>query len=198
VLPNGISARTISPVPEEPRAYFVGKLDYAPNYEGLQWLTTEVWPLVRRELPGAELLVAGSGALPPAVAATVASSSGVSLLGEVDSIDELQRRARVALVPILTGGGTRLKLLEACAGGRAIVTTPVGGEGLELPGFVAVAGTPAGFAQETVRRLRDRALVEREGRALADWVSDKRWDVLVEQTLVPLLRGARAAAAERG
>ena len=198
VLENGVSDEQLrpSPIPCAPRAYFVGMLDYRPNYEGLHWLATHVWPLVAREVPNAELLVAGSRALPAAVLEALRAHSGITFLGEVESVAAVQRDARVALVPILSGGGTRLKLLEAAAGGRAVVTTPIGAEGLDLPGFVTLCSTAEEFAQATVRRLVDDSLARREGEALADWAAGMRWEMLVRRTLLPIL--AETAGAHRG
>lgn len=196
VLANGVSDKLEPlPLPRAPRAYFVGKLDYPPNSEGLNWLAREIWPLVIDQLPEAELLVAGSGAMPHSVCAALRACRGVSLLGEVESVATLQREARLLVAPLLTGGGTRLKILEACASARAVVTTPIGSEGLDLPAFVPTSRLAIEFARATARRLTDDTLVEWERQALFEWVGDKRWTRIVGDALVPLLSRVQVVSA---
>lgn len=175
VIPNGVdtAAMTLGDPPAAPRALFTGTLSYPPNAEALLWLLRDIWPAVRRAVPDAELTVVGRGA--PDEAAALADDS-VRLAGWVDDIVPEYEHASVILAPMLSGGGTRLKILDALASARPLVTTTAGAEGVELvPGEHAlVADGAAAFAEATVRAFADRTTGAR-GRELAvaryDWAA---------------------------
>lgn len=119
-VPLSIPAE-VSPAPLEPNALFVGSLWYRPNAEGVDWLLGRVWPIVRARLPHATLCLVG--AAPAAMRAKWEQSPGVRAPGFVDDIAQAYRGARAVVVPIHTGGGTNIKVLEAMAHGRACVAT---------------------------------------------------------------------------
>jgi glycosyltransferase involved in cell wall biosynthesis len=112
------------------RAVFFGSLWYPPNIQALEWLL-EAWPAVRQKAPGATLSVAGRGA-PPSLATRAAQTPGVELLGFVPDLKALLRESALAVVPLLQGGGTKIKTLEAMAAGLPILASPVAAEGLAL------------------------------------------------------------------
>ncbi len=119
-VPLSIPAE-VSPAPLAPNALFVGSLWYRPNAEGVDWLLGHVWPVVRARLPHATLRLVG--AAPAAMRANWEQSPGVRAPGFVDDIAQAYREARAVVVPIHTGGGTNIKVLEAMAHGRACVAT---------------------------------------------------------------------------
>jgi polysaccharide biosynthesis protein PslH len=130
VCPNGADPVRQLPYParaaDEPlRILFVGSVAYRPNHQGLEWFVAEVLPLLRREVP-AVVDVVGS---PPR---RFAGDTGVVLHGSVDSLLPFYERSHAAIVPVLYGSGTRLKVLEAMAYGRPVVATAVGAEGLPV------------------------------------------------------------------
>ncbi len=156
--------------------FFVGDLSWPPNAEGLRWFRSRVWPLVRQAMPEATAEVLGRGA-PDDLARGV--GEGFHLLGEGDDTRPHWQRAAVSIVPLLAGGGTRLKILEAAACGVPVVSTPVGAEGLDLaPGAeIAIAAEPALFADEVCRlladpaeRRRQAAAARRKVESLHDWL----------------------------
>ncbi|MFL5843396.1 MAG: glycosyltransferase [Solirubrobacteraceae bacterium] len=151
LCPNGTA-----PVPCLPRAprdaatplrlVFVGSGAYAPYERGLQWFVTEVLPLVRERVPVCFDVVGQPPRHP-------VEADGVTYLGRVDSVTPYYERAHVVVVPVFEGSGTRLKLIEAAAEGRPVVSTSLGAQGL---GMVAgehylEADDPAGFAAAIVR-----------------------------------------------
>lgn len=188
VVSNGVdtSAFVVSPDPGGKMCIFTGTMRYQPNAEGARWLLGEVWPRVVAEVPDARLLIVGPN--PPDDLRGLAGPE-VELTGWVSSVPEYMGRASVALVPIRSGGGTRLKVLDALASGRAVVSTRVGAGGIDVEDgtHALLADDPAGFAAATVRLLRDegeRARLGAAARRLAveryDWaVLGARFEELV-------------------
>jgi glycosyltransferase involved in cell wall biosynthesis len=150
-------------------------MGYPPNAEGARWLLTKVWPRVTEAVPDARLLIVGPDP-PPDILAHAGPQ--IEVTGWVSSVPEWMARASVALVPIQSGGGTRLKVLDALASGRSVVTTGVGAAGIELVADrdAVLADEPDCFAASVVWLLREpaeRARLGASGRRLAveryDW-----------------------------
>lgn len=110
---------------------FVGNLNYGPNIEGLKSFLTSVYEELRKRHPKLTLLVVGRS---PAreVEGLCESTEGVELHADAPDIKEYYRRCRAVVVPLLTGGGTRIKILEAALAGRPVLSTPLGAEGLDF------------------------------------------------------------------
>ena len=182
IVPNGVDTSSLRPRPKPPNdptplLLYTGTLSYPPNAEGLLWLLREVWPQIRDRVPNARLRVVGRGA--PAEAEALVGED-VELTGWVDSVEPHFAACDAVLVPILSGGGTRLKVLDAMSAGRAIVSTPEGWEGIDArPGehLLSARGAEA-FASAAVRVLEDAELRARLGTAARaravesyDWVA---------------------------
>jgi glycosyltransferase involved in cell wall biosynthesis len=194
LIPTGVDTEALRPAPEPPadppQLLFTGTMSYAPNHEGIRWFADAVWPLVRRALPEARLDVVGKD--PPDSVRALDGRDGIAVHGFVESMAPFFARAQAVVVPILTGAGIRVKIVEAMSAGRAIVSTSLGWEGLAYvePGrHLLVADEPAAFADAAVRLLGDPALRERmaaDARDLAvreyDWRSlgDRLERVLAE------------------
>ncbi|HEY5975562.1 MAG TPA: glycosyltransferase family 4 protein, partial [Geobacteraceae bacterium] len=164
---------------------------YLPNQDALDWLLTEVWPLVRVLEPAAELLLAGRGMERLAAAGLPA---GVTSLGDPPDVPTCFAMADGLLVPLRVGGGTRLKVLEAMAAGLPVVTTARGSEGLVVRDGeqLLIADTPQLFSEAAVRLLQDRHLSSRlatSGRRLVEGQYD--WQVLAQQ-VVSVIEGIGA------
>ena len=149
----------------EPVVLFVGYLDYKPNALAADTLVREIWPLVRSEVPNARLIIAGKG--PQALRSYPATDPSVTFTGFVEDLAELYARARVVCCPILSGAGTRVKIIEAAAHARAVVSTTLGAEGLTFENGreIVLRDGVAPLAQECVRLLQDPAAAERLGLA---------------------------------
>jgi glycosyltransferase involved in cell wall biosynthesis len=166
VLPNALPVPVRTPVPAEPVVLFVGMMTYLPNRQGVEHLLREIWPRVRALHPEARLWVAGIGA--ETVDGHAQPPAGVEFLGFVPDLHALYARSRVVVAPILTGGGTRVKIVEAVLYGRPVVSTTLGAEGLDLSterGEVVIADEPEAFARAIEALLRDDVLAARIGEA---------------------------------
>lgn len=161
ILPNGVDVpETLRPTSPEPfTMLFVGALWYAPNAEALGWFIRDVLPRVLRVLPGARLIVAGRGPVSPELGPLLGQPA-IELHVSPQSVDELYTRASLAVAPLLTGGGTSIKVLESLANGVAIVASPVALRGLGLkPGaHAAVASSADEFARACVELLANPAM----------------------------------------
>jgi glycosyltransferase involved in cell wall biosynthesis len=150
----------------EQSAIFVANFAYEPNRTALAFLLDDVLPRVWQELPGASLLLAGGG-----LEASPSEDPRVRAFGYVENLDNAYRQARCAVVPLLQGGGSPLKLIEALAHGLPVIATPRAVAGLRLhPGEdCLVADGGSAFAEALVRVLRDGAPeIARAGRRVAE------------------------------
>ncbi len=120
---------------------YLGSLNWPPNVAGLRWFVREVWPQVVAQVPGARLVVAGRGA-PPEVLGW--ASATVAIVGEVPDAAAFWAGVQVAVVPVTSGSGVRLKVIEALATGVPVATTPLGAQGAtELVGRGLAVGATA-------------------------------------------------------
>ena len=194
VAPNAVDLDYFRPAPgdgEPDTVVFNGTLAYRPNAEAVQHLVDEIWPRVRARRPTARLMIVGD--VGPADRRRL-RAPGVALTGEVPDVRPYLRSAAVAAVPVRIGGGTRLKVIEALAMGKATVSTTLGCEGLTVRGgeHLMIADDAASFADRVLELLDDRdrrAAIGRAARALVE--RDYSWE-LVGQRLEALY--ARLAA----
>jgi sugar transferase (PEP-CTERM/EpsH1 system associated) len=193
VVPNGVDmAFYTTPVtpfevqpgpggdPPGPGLVFTGKMDFRPNVDAALWFAQEVLPLICDEVPGARFWVVGRDPHPRL--APLASDPGVMLTGAVEDVRPYIAGAAVYVIPLRIGGGTRLKVLEAMAMGKAIVSTALGCEGFDLvpEQELVVADTPAEFATAVLALLRDPARRERLGRAARRFAGSRYdWRIIV-------------------
>jgi glycosyltransferase involved in cell wall biosynthesis len=178
LVPNGAGFHRgpLAAADGPPTLLFTGSMDHPPNRDAVLWFGREVWPLIAARMPSARLQVVGRG--PQEELRGLAAQPRVEVAGAVPSMEPFFARAHVAIAPLRSGGGSRLKILEALAAGRPVLSTTVGAEGLELePGRdLLIADGAEAFADAAVRLLGDRELRERlasEGRSAAaaryDW-----------------------------
>lgn len=150
---------------------FVGNLSYAPNFEGLNWFSKMVWPSLRSLDPSVTVTVAGSR--PSAELTQMCHDADLSIIADPDSLESIYARAAVAIVPLLSGSGTRIKILEAGAFGVPVVSTSNGAEGLSLvpDRHLLIADTPHRFADACLRTLRDRDAAAARAKSLKSHVA---------------------------
>jgi glycosyltransferase involved in cell wall biosynthesis len=185
VVPNAVAADEYAPgAPEPDTVIFTGSLLYGPNHAAMDWFIGAVWPRVLAARPAVRLVITGADgdrALPPA--------ANVVRVGFVDDVRARLAASCVAVAPILSGGGTRLKILEAMAVGTPVVATRKGAEGIDArpDAHLIIADEPDSFAAGVLRLLADAALRARlagAARALVaaryDWrVVGPRFEALV-------------------
>jgi glycosyltransferase involved in cell wall biosynthesis len=165
VYPNAIPARFPDPAPEEHCIAFSGNLEYHPNTSAVRYFATRVWPELRAREPGLRWRLIGKNET--AVSRWVNGDERIETTGPVDDALAELARVRVIVVPLLAGSGTRIKILEAWAAGRAVVSTRVGAEGLPAVNGenLLLADSPAEMVQAVLGLLRDEPLRRRLGQA---------------------------------
>jgi sugar transferase (PEP-CTERM/EpsH1 system associated) len=180
VVPNGVDTCEIQPRPQRAasrRLLFVGTMGYAPNADAACWFCEDVLPRLRQGFPTIAVDIVGRGPT-PAVRA-LANTSGVRVTGGVDDLAPFYDEAAVVIVPLRAGGGTRLKILEAMAWGRAVVSTRAGCEGLDVIGgeHLLIADDPETFAACVATLLEDVSTRESiAARARAFVEAHHAWD----------------------
>jgi glycosyltransferase involved in cell wall biosynthesis len=180
VVPNGVDTRAFQPMDQAPsrEIVFIGGYTWFPNRDGMEFFAGEVLPLIRATEP--DLRVTWIGRAPQHVRDEYADL-GIRLTGYVDDIRPHVARGACVVVPLRVGGGTRLKILDAWAMGKAVVSTSAGCEGLAVRQGenMLVADDPPAFAAAVLRVLNDgvlRARLGSEGRATVETHYD--WDVI--------------------
>ena len=163
VIPISVDARGTTPLgarPPEPALLYVGGLHWPPNADAVLYFVQEIWPLVRRDTPGATLTIVGRD--DATAARMLRETPGVRLAGYVDDVSPYFERARALVVPLRSGGGMRVKILETLARGLPVISTSIGYEGIDaVPGVhLLAADTPAGFAAEVRRAFHDDGLLQ--------------------------------------
>jgi glycosyltransferase involved in cell wall biosynthesis len=158
-------------------------MDFRPNVDAVLWFAREVLPLVRREAPGTRFWVVGKDPHPRL--APLAQEPGIEMTGWVEDVRPYIAAAGIYVIPLRIGGGTRLKVLEAMAMGKAIVSTTLGCEGFDLvPGQeLVLADAPHDFARAVLDLMANAERRERLGRA-ARRFAGSRYDW---RTIVPKL-----------
>jgi polysaccharide biosynthesis protein PslH len=198
VVPTGVDTGYFADVtgPVRPRhMVFTGSMDWLPNEDGMLYFVRDVLPLIRREEPEATVAIVGRAPTPAIV--KLGSEHGVEVTGRVDDVRPHMAEGAVYIVPLRIGGGTRLKIFEAMAMGKPVVSTTIGAEGLPVePGAdVLIADSPAAFADAVVRLFRndeERTRIAEAGRRLVAQQYD--WSAVfghLEQALEAAARGSR-------
>lgn len=178
VVPTGVDLREYRPdwnSPDPERVVtFVGAMDWEPNIDAVEYFCTDIWPRVLAEVPDAVFRIVGRN--PDGRVQSFVSSS-VQVTGRVPSVLEHLRQAAVVVVPLRIGGGTRLKIYEAMAAGKAVVATSVGAEGLDVHDGrdIMLQDDPAGFARSVVGLLKDRKTRLGYERAAAELAARYDW-----------------------
>ncbi len=169
VYPNALPEIPRPQVAEENCIVFSGNLEYHPNIEAVRWFRSSVWPRIRESSPGLEWRLIGKN--PDAVARWTSGDDRIRVTGPVeDAVTEIAR-AKLVVVPLLSGSGTRFKILEAWAAERAVVSTPIGAAGLNASDgeHLLLAQDASALAAAVLRLVDDpllRARLGQSGRAL--------------------------------
>jgi glycosyltransferase involved in cell wall biosynthesis len=190
VIANGVDFSRVADVPADafdPRALlFTGTLTYPPNAEAALWFANDVLPALPEDV---SLRIVGRN--PPPAVARLGEEPNVAVTGWVDDLRPELARAAVVVAPLRSGGGTKLKVVEALAAARPVVATSVGAEGIDVRDgeHLLIADTPEDFAAAVRRLLDDPGLAARIGAAGRRRVRERYdWELVVER-LDASLRG---------
>lgn len=187
-FPPGVDLESHPVLPEasnkQPVVLFTGTFSYPPNDQAARWFLERVWTRVWSQLPGVRLQLVGNA--PRAWLREWNGREGVEVTGRVPAMRPFYENASLVIVPLLVGGGVKLKLLEAMALGRPVVTTSIGAEGIELEAgnHVEVADDAEEFAGRVVALLQDprkRRTLAAHARRLIEERYD--WDTLVDSKM---------------
>ena len=163
VVPFGMDLAAVPPGADGPadHVFHFGSMDWTPNRLGVEWLLREVWPAVR---PGTRLRLAGRR-FPEDLRSEAERLPGVEVVGEVEDPWSVLGGPGIAVIPISSGSGMRVKAVEALAAGRAVVSTPTGIEGIPVQHLrhAWIAADPVGFAAGINRLLSEPELAQSLG-----------------------------------
>jgi len=165
-IPFGINLDTLpeNPVqPAEPSLFHIGTMNWYPNEESIRWLITEVWPKVSQRLPQIELHLAGRY-MPDWLQKL--SVPRIIVDGEVPDVWEYMQRFSIMVVPLFSGSGIRIKIVEAMAAGKAIITTAIGAEGINYENgqHLIIAKDARSFTEAVVKVCNDKQLRDSLGK----------------------------------
>ena len=183
VIPNCIDVAAYAPKPEtrsiDLSLVFTGKMDYRPNVDAVIWFADEIWPIIEDHLPGVTWAVVGQQPHPRLH--SLGSHSGITITGWVEEVLPYIAAASVFIMPFRVGSGTRLKLIEAMAAGKAIVSTQVGVEGFDVHHNeqLFIADKPAAFAGAVIYLLTSDLERRRLGEAARKYAQQYDWRRIV-------------------
>ena len=193
VVPTGVDLEQYAPgdsgCEPGPLVMFTGAMDWEPNVDAMEYFCGEIWPAVKQRMPGARMRIVGRN--PDGRVQSFAGES-MEVTGRVPSVAEHLREAAVVVVPLRIGGGTRLKIYEAMAAGKAVVSTSVGAEGLDVHHGhdIILADSARELGDSVVQLLQDRELRQRYGRAAAETAARCGWPAVARKFEAVLRRAA--------
>jgi glycosyltransferase involved in cell wall biosynthesis len=155
----------VNRLPEADHILHIGTMYWPPNIDGILWFIRDIYSCIRNQRPGVTFDVIGARP-PQEIVEMGKNGSGINVTGYVDDPTLYLQKAGAMVVPLRSGGGMRVKILNALSQGLPVVTTALGCEGIAVePGkHVLIANTPEEFAQATLRLLEDKALATELGR----------------------------------
>jgi glycosyltransferase involved in cell wall biosynthesis len=194
VLPNGVDTGWYSPLADtgaEHTAIFWGRLDFGPNVQGLEWFCRNVWPLAKQAHPDAQFTIAGF--LPCERVLRLGEMPGVTVKPNVPDVRDEVRKHAVVVLPFVSGGGIKNKLLEAAAMGRAVICTTRACLGLVGTPPVTLASTVDEWTCALSTAWSDAPARRRQGDRLRTWVeAHHTWAGVAERAVAELAAAARA------
>jgi glycosyltransferase involved in cell wall biosynthesis len=173
-IPICVDTRSVKPVEPQERSHtivYMGTMFFLPNVEGVVWFNREVWPKVLEQLPDANFTIIGKN--PPKIIQDL-NYGHINVTGYVENPLPFLEKAAVFIVPLLSGGGMRVKIIDAWRWGLPIVSTTIGAEGIQYCDNenILIADDPEEFAQAVVKIIMDPSyalLLRKNGRK---WVEE--------------------------
>jgi polysaccharide biosynthesis protein PslH len=183
VIPTGVDLRSYVYTPNEestsPVVVFCGSMDWEPNIDGVEYFCREIWPYILAKVPRASFRIVGRD---PDQRVRELASASVEITGTVASVVEHLRQASVLVVPLRIGSGTRIKIYEGMAMGKATVCTRLGAEGLDVHHGrdIFLSNEPRQLAQHVADLLLDRKLRQKCGEEAARSAQQHDWSVVAQ------------------
>lgn len=177
VVPNGVEIEEFDQikkkVPSNKKLLFVGPMFYKPNEDGVLFFLRDIFPKIEQDWPGCQFWVVGRRGSDKVE--SFADEKRVFFTGTVEDVRPYLAEANAVIVPILSGSGTRIKILEAMAAGRPVISTTIGAEGLDVRDGqdILIADTPDSFAAAVSKMFSDSELAGRIAAAGKKLVTDK-------------------------
>jgi glycosyltransferase involved in cell wall biosynthesis len=184
VVPTGVDVQKFPVAPPSlitpPRIVFTGSMDWEPNVDAVEYFCAQIWPRILAQYPHALFQIVGRN--PFAKVQRLASES-VQVTGTVPSVTDYLRDAAVVVVPLRIGGGTRLKIYEAMAMGKALVSTSIGAEGLTFQDGrdLLLADDASSFADAILLLLRDAAVRRKFELAAVELAAQYDWSIVARE-----------------
>jgi glycosyltransferase involved in cell wall biosynthesis len=178
VIATGVDTQKYTVAPSAtanpPRIVFTGSMDWEPNIDAVIYFCRDIFPRIRSEFPAAVFQIVGRD---PHPRVQQLASQRVQVTGTVPFVGDYLRDATVVIVPLRIGGGTRLKIFEAMAMGKAVVSTSIGAEGLKVESGrdLILADDAASFADAVLRLIKDATLRQAYERAAAGLAVQFDW-----------------------
>jgi polysaccharide biosynthesis protein PslH len=198
VVPTGVDTEKYSVAPpataNPPRIVFTGSMDWEPNLDAVAYFCKDIFPCVRSEFPAAIFQIVGRN---PHPSVKQLASDHIQVTGTVPSVADYLRDATLVIVPLRIGGGTRLKIFEAMAMGKAVVSTSIGAEGLDVQNGrdLMLADDPTAFAEAILLLIRNDGLRQNYEQAAARLAAQYDWSNIVDRFADVLLKASESNSA---
>lgn len=172
--------------------FYFGSMDWLPNQEAVTWFLDNCWDAIIEQIPGARFIIAGRG-MP--LHFFHITKPGVTIVEEVENPQQFFSQHQVMIVPLWSGSGLRIKIVEGMASGRAIISTSIGAEGIRYTHGrnILIADTAADFVTQVVRLLRDEELQQALGRQAALLAAEEFDNLRLVRELVNFYQGLQHA-----
>lgn len=168
-IPNTIEEKA-----NEHDMFYLGALDWEPNIEGLNWFINHVFPIIVKKRPQTTLCIAGRNQPDDW---NEIKHPNITMLGAIESVEDYMSKHRIMIVPLLSGSGVRIKIVEAMMYAKCIVTTSIGAEGIEDENTILRCDTPDAYADKIVHLLQNPELVQKIGQN-AQRVAMKKYNAM--------------------
>jgi len=191
VVPNGVDCDYFDPdkmkslhlLEKEFSLIFTGSLDWYPNQDALIYFFTEIYPLLKKRIPQISINIVGRNPS-KSILKFARRDNSINIVGRVEDIRPFIFASQIFVVPLRIGGGTRLKILEAMAMAKPVISTSVGAEGLGVTHEenIILADNPYEFASKILRLFEDKNLREKIGKNARQFVKEKYdWNIVAEK-----------------
>lgn len=184
VVPNGVDSDYFQPQEEinaVPTLIFIGSFGFLGNIDAVLWFSSQIWPKIKNAIPDCRWLILGYR--PPGRIRRLATQD-IEVKGWVPDTREYLKQSQVVVVPLRTGSGTKLKILEALSMAKVVVTTSIGLEGIECESGqgLLVADKPQEFASAVIELLKDKEKRKALGQRGRLFIQNyHRWDIIAER-----------------